>query len=180
MPKVLVWDSSCIGSPHAFMSGETSCLRCYDWVNTSRAVSWGQHRAALAVAQIDRETERQGTPIVLSPQRRMVADVYDRGLYGSFSGRLSACFRSTSLGQWRLTACQPATSGTTGGMCLWVAAGSHDEPTASPGLAHLIEHLLFLVSRNYPPDQRLMAFVQRNDSRVNTMHLGAVRRIPGT
>ncbi|WP_296270300.1 pyrroloquinoline quinone biosynthesis protein PqqF [Pseudomonas sp. UBA6323] len=53
------------------------------------------------------------------------------------------------------------------GVCLRVAAGSHDEPPAYPGLAHFLEHLLFLGSRNYPRDQGLMAFVQRHSGLVN-------------
>lgn len=53
------------------------------------------------------------------------------------------------------------------GLCLRVAAGSHDEPQAYPGLAHFLEHLLFLGSRNYSPDQGLMAFVQRHGGLVN-------------
>jgi len=53
------------------------------------------------------------------------------------------------------------------GVCLRVAAGSHDEPPAYLGLAHFLEHLLFLGSRNYAPDQGLMAFVQRHGGLVN-------------
>nr|WP_288257360.1 pyrroloquinoline quinone biosynthesis protein PqqF [uncultured Pseudomonas sp.] len=53
------------------------------------------------------------------------------------------------------------------GVCLRVAAGSHDEPPAYPGLAHFLEHLLFLGSREYPVDQGLMAFVQRHGGLVN-------------
>jgi len=53
------------------------------------------------------------------------------------------------------------------GVCLRVAAGSHDEPRAYPGLAHFLEHLLFLGSRHYPPDQGLMAFVQGQGGQVN-------------
>lgn len=53
------------------------------------------------------------------------------------------------------------------GVCLRVAAGSHDEPQAYPGLAHFLEHLLFLGSRDYPSDQGLMAFVQGHGGMVN-------------
>ncbi|SDA68391.1 coenzyme PQQ biosynthesis probable peptidase PqqF [Pseudomonas sp. NFPP33] len=53
------------------------------------------------------------------------------------------------------------------GLCLRVAAGSHDEPPAYPGLAHFLEHLLFLGSRDYPGDQGLMALVQRHGGLVN-------------
>ena len=53
------------------------------------------------------------------------------------------------------------------GVCLRVAAGSHDEPPDYPGLAHFLEHLLFLGSRNFAPDQGLMAFVQCHGGLVN-------------
>lgn len=53
------------------------------------------------------------------------------------------------------------------GLCLRVVAGSHDEPPAYPGLAHFLEHLLFLGSRDYPSDEGLMAFVQRHGGLVN-------------
>ncbi len=48
-----------------------------------------------------------------------------------------------------------------------VAAGSHDEPAAWPGLAHFIEHLLFLGGHRYPGDQRLMPFIQACGGRLN-------------
>lgn len=53
------------------------------------------------------------------------------------------------------------------GLCLRVAAGSHDEPEEYPGLAHFLEHLLFLGSRRYPAGQGLMAFVQHQGGQVN-------------
>lgn len=53
------------------------------------------------------------------------------------------------------------------GACLRVAAGSHDEPLAYPGLAHFLEHLLFLGSHDYPVDQGLMAYVRRCGGLVN-------------
>lgn len=53
------------------------------------------------------------------------------------------------------------------GVCLRVAVGSHDEPTAYPGLAHFLEHLLFLGSRDYSREQGLMAFVQQLGGQVN-------------
>jgi len=48
-----------------------------------------------------------------------------------------------------------------------VAAGSHDEPHEYPGLAHFLEHLLFLDSAGFPADQGLMAFVQGVGGQVN-------------
>ncbi|OCR26765.1 peptidase M16 [Pseudomonas syringae] len=50
---------------------------------------------------------------------------------------------------------------------LRVAAGSHDVPTAWPGLAHFLEHLFFLGTERYPDDQKLMTFVQRNGGQLN-------------
>lgn len=50
---------------------------------------------------------------------------------------------------------------------LRVAAGSHDVPLAWPGLAHFLEHLLFLGTERFAADQGLMAFVQRHGGQVN-------------
>ena len=44
---------------------------------------------------------------------------------------------------------------------LQVAAGSHDVPLAWPGLAHFLEHLLFLGTERFPAGEGLMAYVQR-------------------
>lgn len=48
-----------------------------------------------------------------------------------------------------------------------VHAGSHDAPRTYPGLAHFLEHLLFLGSRNYPAAQSLMPFVQGCGGQLN-------------
>ncbi|MFZ3024486.1 insulinase family protein, partial [Pseudomonas sp.] len=48
-----------------------------------------------------------------------------------------------------------------------VAAGSHDEPAAHPGLAHFLEHLLFLDCADYSGEQRLMPFVQACGGQLN-------------
>lgn len=53
------------------------------------------------------------------------------------------------------------------GVCVRVAAGSHDEPEEYPGLAHFLEHLLFLGSTGYAVEQSLMAFVQACGGQVN-------------
>ncbi|MGE8287834.1 MAG: insulinase family protein, partial [Stenotrophomonas sp.] len=43
---------------------------------------------------------------------------------------------------------------------LRVSAGSHDVPLAWPGLAHFLEHLLFLGTERFPAGQGLMAYVR--------------------
>ncbi len=50
---------------------------------------------------------------------------------------------------------------------LRVAAGSHDVPAAWPGLAHFLEHLLFLGTERFPAQDNLMAYVQRHGGQVN-------------
>jgi coenzyme PQQ biosynthesis probable peptidase PqqF len=50
---------------------------------------------------------------------------------------------------------------------LRVLAGSHDVPQQWPGLAHFIEHLLFLGTERFPADEKLMTFVQRHGGQVN-------------
>ena len=43
---------------------------------------------------------------------------------------------------------------------LRVQAGSHDAPAAWPGLAHFLEHLLFLGTARFPLEDGLMRHVQ--------------------
>ncbi|MGJ7514722.1 pyrroloquinoline quinone biosynthesis protein PqqF [Pseudomonas baetica] len=50
---------------------------------------------------------------------------------------------------------------------LRVAAGSHDVPLAWPGMAHFLEHLLFLATERFPAGQGLMAYVQSHGGQVN-------------
>lgn len=50
---------------------------------------------------------------------------------------------------------------------LRVAVGSHDVPLAWPGLAHFLEHLLFLGTERFPSGQGLMAYVQGHGGQVN-------------
>lgn len=50
---------------------------------------------------------------------------------------------------------------------LRVHAGSHDVPSAWPGLAHFLEHLLFLGTERFADDQALMAYVQRQGGQLN-------------
>ena len=52
-----------------------------------------------------------------------------------------------------------------------VAAGSHHEPSRFPGLAHLLEHLLFYGGERYQDDDRLMGWVQRQGSRAIRLRL---------
>ena len=48
-----------------------------------------------------------------------------------------------------------------------VHAGAHDAPLDYPGLAHFLEHLLFLGSHGYPQAQSLMPFVQGCGGQLN-------------
>ncbi|AOE85385.1 pyrroloquinoline quinone biosynthesis protein PqqF [Pseudomonas sp. TCU-HL1] len=48
-----------------------------------------------------------------------------------------------------------------------VRGGSHDEPDAFPGLAHYLEHLVFLGSRGFAAGDGLIPFVQGLGGRVN-------------
>ncbi|KAB0497438.1 pyrroloquinoline quinone biosynthesis protein PqqF [Pseudomonas vancouverensis] len=50
---------------------------------------------------------------------------------------------------------------------LRVAVGSHDVPLAWPGLAHFLEHLLFLGTERFPDSEGLMAYVQRHGGQLN-------------
>ncbi|TPV39376.1 pyrroloquinoline quinone biosynthesis protein PqqF [Pantoea deleyi] len=52
-----------------------------------------------------------------------------------------------------------------------VDAGSHDEPSRWPGLAHLLEHLLFTGSTGWPDEGRLMPWIQAQGGRVNATTL---------
>ncbi|NUU33987.1 pyrroloquinoline quinone biosynthesis protein PqqF [Pseudomonas sp. C2B4] len=50
---------------------------------------------------------------------------------------------------------------------LRVGVGSHDVPLAWPGMAHFLEHLLFLGTERFPAGQGLMAYVQGHGGQVN-------------
>lgn len=52
-------------------------------------------------------------------------------------------------------------------VCLRAEAGSHHEPDRWPGLAHLLEHLLFQDSRCFRGSQRLMPWLSAQNGRVN-------------
>ena len=51
--------------------------------------------------------------------------------------------------------------------CLSTQAGSFHEPERWPGLAHLLEHLLFQSGQGYQGDQRLMPWISARQGRVN-------------
>ncbi|KMM87240.1 pyrroloquinoline quinone biosynthesis protein PqqF [Pseudomonas lundensis] len=51
--------------------------------------------------------------------------------------------------------------------CIRVAVGSHDVPADWPGLAHFLEHLLFLGTERFPAAQGLMAYVQQHGGHLN-------------
>jgi len=53
-----------------------------------------------------------------------------------------------------------------------VAVGSLHEPDAWPGLAHLLEHVLFAGSRAFQGDERLMLWMQAQGGRLNATTLG--------
>lgn len=52
-----------------------------------------------------------------------------------------------------------------------LAAGTHDEPKQWPGLAHLLEHVLFAGSENFQDEQRLMAWGPAEGARLNATTL---------
>ncbi|WP_439291303.1 MULTISPECIES: pyrroloquinoline quinone biosynthesis protein PqqF [Rahnella] len=53
-------------------------------------------------------------------------------------------------------------------------AGSHHEPPAFPGLAHLFEHVVFAGSREFQGDERLMMWAQAEGAKLNaTTHANA-------
>ncbi|QGU89046.1 pyrroloquinoline quinone biosynthesis protein PqqF [Erwinia sorbitola] len=54
-----------------------------------------------------------------------------------------------------------------------VDVGSHHEPDAWPGLAHLLEHLLFAGSQAFQDQQRLMAWLPAQGGRLNATTLGS-------
>ncbi|KOC88166.1 pyrroloquinoline quinone biosynthesis protein PqqF [Winslowiella iniecta] len=52
-----------------------------------------------------------------------------------------------------------------------LAAGSHHEPPQWPGLAHLLEHVVFTGSAHYQGDDRLMSWAQAQGARLNATTL---------
>jgi len=52
-----------------------------------------------------------------------------------------------------------------------LAAGSHQEPVAWPGLAHLLEHVLFAGSEGFQDEQRLLAWAPAQGARLNATTL---------
>ena len=84
----------------------------------------------------------------------MPAPVHPHPLHLTLANGLRVCLRHAP----RLKRCAAV---------LHVAAGSHDVPLAWPGLAHFLEHLLFLGTERFPADEGLMAYVQRHGGQVN-------------
>ncbi|EFQ60844.1 peptidase M16A, coenzyme PQQ biosynthesis protein [Pseudomonas fluorescens WH6] len=84
----------------------------------------------------------------------MSAPVYPHSLHLTLPNGLRVSLRHAP----RLKRCAAA---------LRVAAGSHDVPLAWPGLAHFLEHLLFLGTKRFPTAEGLMAYVQRHGGQVN-------------
>ncbi len=52
-----------------------------------------------------------------------------------------------------------------------LAAGTHDEPARWPGLAHLLEHVLFAGSEGFEDEQRLMAWAPAEGATLNATTL---------
>jgi insulysin len=48
-----------------------------------------------------------------------------------------------------------------------INAGSLDDPKHQQGLAHLLEHMLFLGSKNYPGSDEVMSFIKKSKGNVN-------------
>lgn len=53
------------------------------------------------------------------------------------------------------------------GATLAVAVGSFDEPTETPGLAHFLEHMLFLGTKDYPEEAGFHRFVSEGGGLTN-------------
>lgn len=84
----------------------------------------------------------------------MPAPVHPHPLHLTLANGLHLCLRPAP----RLKRCAAV---------LRVAAGSHDAPLAWPGLAHFLEHVLFLGTERFPIGEGLMAYVQRYGGQVN-------------
>lgn len=50
-----------------------------------------------------------------------------------------------------------------------VGAGAFSEPADTPGLAHFLEHLLFLGTKKYPSPYLFSSFISSNSGRMNGM-----------
>ncbi len=61
----------------------------------------------------------------------------------------------------------PSVAGTQSAALVRIHAGSHDAPVAYPGLAHFLEHMLFLGSAQYTAEAALMPFVQGVGGQLN-------------
>src|SRR5476649_908921 len=59
-----------------------------------------------------------------------------------------------------------------GAALMRINAGSYQEPTAWPGLAHLLEHMLFHGSRDFRGQESVMHWVPTRGGRLNATTLG--------
>lgn len=50
-----------------------------------------------------------------------------------------------------------------------VKVGSFSDPTAFPGLAHFLEHMLFYASEKYPVEDEYMKFVVRCQPKITVL-----------
>ena len=63
---------------------------------------------------------------------------------------------------------QPATDGySTAAVALCVNAGSFDDPPELPGLAHFVEHMVFMGSKKYPGENEFDQFIQKAGGDAN-------------
>lgn len=55
----------------------------------------------------------------------------------------------------------------TSGAALIVEAGNWDDPAEAPGIAHFLEHMLFLGTEKYPSEAEFQTFVKKNNGSLN-------------
>lgn len=60
--------------------------------------------------------------------------------------------------------------------CMCIEAGHMSDPSDVPGIAHLVEHVLFLGSEKYPNENELRAFVSENGGFINAQTFADVTK----